>query len=42
MSRLRETLEEIPAAVETPTRFPTETNKYEMRCGVCDDWFYID
>jgi hypothetical protein len=42
MSRLRETLDEIPAAIETPTKFPTERNKYEMRCGVCHDLFYVD
>ncbi|HSB11525.1 MAG TPA: hypothetical protein VLM38_18700 [Blastocatellia bacterium] len=42
MPTLRETLDEIPAAIETPTTFPTERNKYEMRCGVCDELFYVD
>jgi hypothetical protein len=42
MSRLREELEEIPQNIEAPTKFPTERNKYEMRCGVCDGLFYIN
>jgi hypothetical protein len=42
MSKLRETLDEIPAAVETPTKFQTKLNKHEMRCGVCDELFYVD
>ena len=41
-SRLGETLEEIPGSVETPTKFPTERNEYEMRCSVCDELFYVD
>lgn len=42
MSTLRERLDEIPAAIVTPTKFPTELNKYKMRCGVCDELFYVD
>lgn len=42
MPRLRETLDEPRSGVETPTKFETERNKYEMRCGVCDGLFYVD
>jgi hypothetical protein len=42
MSTLKETSDEIPAAIATPTEFPTERNKYEMRCGACHELFYVD
>jgi hypothetical protein len=42
MTKLRETLDDMHAAVETATKFKTERNKYELRCGVCNELFYVD
>lgn len=41
MSRLRETLDEIPDAIETATEYPTERNRHAVFCGVCAQLFYI-
>jgi hypothetical protein len=42
MSRLRETLDEMNDSSRTPTRFRTDGNSYEVRCGVCGGRFYVD
>jgi hypothetical protein len=42
MSRHREKLDEIPDAINTPTEFPTEWNKYGINCEVCGGLFYVD
>jgi hypothetical protein len=42
MPRLKETLDDLDVAGGNPTAFKTEFNKYEVRCGVCDDLFYVD
>lgn len=42
MSRHRESSDEIQAAMETPTEFPTEWNKYGINCEVCGGLFYVD
>ncbi|MFY9611489.1 MAG: hypothetical protein WAU45_23115 [Blastocatellia bacterium] len=42
MTKLRETLDDTQSAVETATKFKTELNKHELRCGVCNDLFYVD
>lgn len=42
MSKQKETLDKVAPEVETATKFKTEQNKYEMRCGVCDELFYVD
>lgn len=42
MPRLKETLDDLDTAAGNPTAFKTEFNKYEVRCGVCDELFYVD
>jgi hypothetical protein len=42
MSRLRETLDEVKKSGGSPTGFPTDGNRYQARCGVCDEMFYVD
>lgn len=42
MSRLRETLDEMNEDSGIPTKFPTDRNRFELRCGACDEMFYVD
>ena len=42
MSRLRETLDEMNKSSGTPTKFQTNGNRYQVRCAVCDEMFYVD
>ena len=42
MSGLRETLDDLQSAADAPTRFKTERNSYELRCGGCGELFFVD
>jgi hypothetical protein len=42
MERLRETLDEPRSDAGTPTKFKTGLNTHQLRCGVCDELFYVD
>lgn len=42
MSGLRETLDDLESAVDAPTRFKTERNACELRCGGCGELFFVD
>lgn len=42
MTKLRESLDDMHTAAGAATKLKTELNKYEVRCGVCNELFFVD
>lgn len=44
MDRLREQVDtdDINAAHERPTRYPTEKNRFQLHCGLCGELYYVN
>lgn len=42
MPGLREKLDEPRSDIDAPTKFETERNTHQIRCGVCEDLYFVD